>query len=39
LATVLDLIIAKVYTRRAVGILARTPLGSGGWFSIKRAAQ
>jgi preprotein translocase subunit SecD len=39
LATVLDLIIVKVYTRRAVGILARTPLGSGGWFSIKGAAQ
>ncbi len=39
LATVLDLIIAKVYTRRAVGILARTPLGSGGWFSIRGASQ
>jgi len=39
LATILDLIIAKVYTRRAVGILARTSLGSGGWFSIKGAAR
>jgi protein-export membrane protein SecD len=39
LATVLDLILAKAYTRRAVGILANTSLGSGGWFSIKGAAR
>lgn len=39
LATVLDLILAKAYMRRAVGILANTSLGSGGWFSIKGAAR
>lgn len=39
LATLLDLIIAKAYTKRAVGILAHTSLGSGGWFSIKGAAR
>jgi protein-export membrane protein SecD len=39
LATVLDLIVAKVFTKRAVGILANTSLGDGGWFSIKGAAR
>jgi protein-export membrane protein SecD len=39
LATILDLIVAKVFTKRAVGILANTSLGDGGWFSIKGAAR
>jgi protein-export membrane protein SecD len=39
LATILDLIIAKVFTKRAVGILATTSLGDGGWFSIRGASR
>ncbi len=39
LATVLDIVIARSYTRRAVALLARSPLGTGGWFSIEGAAQ
>lgn len=39
LATLLDLIIVRVYTRRAVGILAATSLGDGGWFSIRGATR
>ena len=39
LATVLDIFIARSYTRRAVAMLARTRLGSGGWFSIEGAAR
>jgi preprotein translocase subunit SecD len=39
IATLLDLVIALVYTRRAVSLLAGTRLGAGGWFSIEGAAQ
>ena len=39
LATVLDIFIARAYTRRAVGLIAPTRLGSGGWFSIEGAAR
>lgn len=38
LATVLDIVVARTFTRRAMGLLAPTRLGSGGWFSIERAA-
>ncbi|MGD2102137.1 MAG: protein translocase subunit SecD [Acidimicrobiia bacterium] len=38
LATVLDIIVARSFTRRAIALLAPTRLGSGGWFSIKGAA-
>jgi preprotein translocase subunit SecD len=39
LATVLDIFIARSYTRRAVALLAPTRLGSGGWFSIEGASR
>jgi len=39
LATVLDIIIARTYTRRAVSLLAETSLGSGGRFSIEGVAK
>jgi len=39
LATVLDIIVARSYTRRAAALLATTRLGSGGWFSIEGAAR
>lgn len=39
LATVLDIIIARSYTRRAVALIARTRLGSGGWFSMEGASR
>jgi len=39
LATVLDIIIARTYTRRAVALMAPTRLGAGGKFSIEGAAQ
>ncbi len=39
MATLLDILIARAYTRRAVSLLAETPLGSGGWFSIEGAAK
>jgi protein-export membrane protein SecD len=38
LATVLDIIIARAYTRRAVQGLAETSVGDGGGFSIRGAA-
>jgi preprotein translocase subunit SecD len=38
LATVLDIIIARAYSRRAVQGLAETSLGVGGGFSIRGAA-
>jgi preprotein translocase subunit SecD len=38
LATVLDIIIARAYTRRAGQGLAETSLGDGGDFSIRGAA-
>jgi hypothetical protein len=39
MGTVLDLIVALVFTRRAAGVMADTRLGSGGWFSIEGAAK
>jgi preprotein translocase subunit SecD len=39
LATILDIFVARVYTRRAVRALAATSLGSGGWFTIEGAAR
>ena len=39
LATILDIFIARSYTRRAVALIAPTRLGSGGWFSIEGAAR
>lgn len=39
LATVLDIFIARSYTRRAVAMLAESRLGGGGWFSIEGAAR
>lgn len=39
LATILDLFVARSYTRRAVQALAPGRLGSGGWFSIEGAAR
>lgn len=37
MATVLDIVVARSFTRRAMALLAPTRLGSGGWFSIERA--
>ena len=39
IASVLDLVVTRAYTRRAARILADTPLGSGGWLSIEAAAR
>lgn len=39
LATILDIFIARAFTRRAVPLLAATRLGKGGWFSIEGAAR
>jgi len=39
IATVLDLFVARTYTRRAVWLLGRTRLGDGGPFSIMGAAR
>ncbi len=39
LATILDIIIARSYTRRAVHVLADTSLGDGGSFSMKGVAS
>jgi preprotein translocase subunit SecD len=39
LATILDIFVARTYTRRAMALLAPTRLGSGGWFSIEGAAK
>lgn len=38
IATILDVIIARMYTRNAVGIVARSVMGTRGWFSIRAAA-
>lgn len=38
LATILDILIARSYTRRAVQAMAETALGDGGGFSIRGAA-
>lgn len=39
LATLLDIFIARSYTRRAIAILAKSRLGTGGWFSMEGAAR
>jgi preprotein translocase subunit SecD len=39
MATVLDIFVARSFTRRAVALVAPTRLGDGGWFSIKGAAR
>lgn len=39
IATVLDIFVARTFTRRAVAVLAETKLGSRGWFSIEGAAR
>ncbi|HIE21604.1 MAG TPA: protein translocase subunit SecD [Acidimicrobiia bacterium] len=39
IATLLDLVVARTFTRRAVNLLAGTRLGAGGWFSIEGAAR
>lgn len=39
LATLLDIFVARAFTRRAVGLIAPTRLGSGGWFSIEGASR
>ncbi len=39
IATLLDIFIARTYTRRAVGLMAETSLGSGGRFSVEGAAK
>ena len=38
IATVLDIFIARAFTRRAAWILAHSPLGRSGWFSLPAAA-
>jgi preprotein translocase subunit SecD len=38
IATVLDIIVARTFTRRAAYIVAGTRLGAGGWFSVTAAA-
>lgn len=39
LATILDIFIARAFTRRATTIMADTRLGTGGWFSIEGSAR
>jgi protein-export membrane protein SecD len=39
IATLIDIFVARVYTRRAAWLLARTPLADRGWLSIKETAQ
>jgi preprotein translocase subunit SecD len=39
LATLLDIFVARTYTRRAVALMAPTRLGKGGKFSIEGAAR
>lgn len=39
IATVLNLVVARTYTRRAVEAMAPGRLGQGGWFSIEGAAR
>ncbi len=38
IATLVDVVVAFVFTKNAVAILARTHLGEGGWFSIRGAS-
>lgn len=39
LATVLDIVVARTYTRRAVALAASSRFGSGGWFTIEGAVR
>ena len=39
IATVIDLFVARAYTRRAIWLLAHTRLADRGWFSIKETAK
>ena len=39
IATLIDIFVARAYTRRAIWLLAHTPLADRGWFSIKATAQ
>jgi preprotein translocase subunit SecD len=39
LATLLDIFVTRTFTRRAIYLLARTPLADKGWLSIKRTAS
>lgn len=39
LATILDIFVARTFTRRAVQMIASGRLGTGGWFSITGAAK
>jgi protein-export membrane protein SecD len=39
LATILDIFVARTFTRRAVLLMALGRLGAGGWFSIRGAAR
>lgn len=39
LATLIDIVVARTYTRRAVAIMASSPLGEGGRFTIEGAAK
>ena len=39
LATILDIFVARTYTRRVVSIMAGTRFGAGGWLSIEGAAK
>ena len=39
IATVIDLFVARAFTRRAIWLLAHTSLADRGWFSIKETAK
>lgn len=39
IATVIDLFVARAYTRRAIWLLAHTPLADRSWLSIKETAK
>jgi protein-export membrane protein SecD len=39
IATVLDIFVARTFTRRAIAVLAATRLGTGGWFTMEGAAR
>ena len=39
IATLIDLFVARTYTRRAIWLLAHTPLADRGWLSIKETAK
>ena len=38
IATILDIFVARTFTRRAAWVLAHSPLGRTGWFSMPAAA-